>query len=148
MWRINDRLAADLESGRFVTAFLGFVDPDGTLTWAGSGHGPIVLRQAGGSRVLQSPWPPLGLMSGDANPPPAPIQLLAGYSLAFLSDGITEAFNARGDWFGIERVLAALESSGADPESALTAVRDAVIRWQGKDEPLDDQTIVVVMREG
>jgi hypothetical protein len=30
----------------------------------------------------------------------------------------------------------------------VTTVRDATVRWQGKEEPVDDQTMVVVRRDG
>src|SRR4051794_30244778 len=39
--RVNARLAEDLEWGQFVTAFLGFLAPDGTLHWSSAGHGPV-----------------------------------------------------------------------------------------------------------
>jgi phosphoserine phosphatase len=147
MWRINDRLSADLESGRFVTAFLGFISPDGILDWASSGHGPTVVRDGGGSRLLQACWPPLGFMGDDSTPAPETIQLGPGASLMVLSDGITEAFDAQGNLFGIDRVLTALESGGSDPDTALASVRAAVVAWQGKEEPMDDQTLVFVKRE-
>ena len=123
LWRINDRLAADLEPGRFVTAFLAFIERDGTLTWASAGHGPMVLcNYPTGTEVLDASLPPLGLMAGyEDDPPTKPAKLLPGGSVVALSDGITEAFNAKEELFGVERVIAtigdeSLRRSGAGGE--------------------------------
>ncbi len=42
--RVNSRLAADLDWGRFVTAFLGFLSTDGRLDWSSAGQGPVFYR--------------------------------------------------------------------------------------------------------
>ncbi len=143
--RIDDRLSADLEPGRFVTAFLGFISGDGVLTWCSAGHGPTVLGDSKGIRILEASWPPLGLMRNLADVPSEPIQLEPGATLVVLSDGITEAFGPGDELFGVHRVKQALETvQSPDPATALAAIRDAAVRWQGREEPTDDQTIVVV----
>ena len=71
LWRINDRLAADLEPGQFVTAFLGFISPDGSLDWCTRGMGRcccVSLRPA----VARADLPPLGLMNHDDDCSPSP----------------------------------------------------------------------------
>jgi phosphoserine phosphatase len=151
LWRINDRLAADLEPGRFVTAFLAFISPDGTVTWCSAGHGPMVLCNfPTGTEVLDASLPPLGLMAGCENEPPTrQATLQPGGSVVAMSDGITEAFDPAEEMFGIERVIAALETNpSGDPDIAVKVVREAVIRWQGNDEPRDDQTMLVVRHDG
>ena len=45
---VNNRLFEDLPAGRFVTCFLGFISPDGTLAWCSGGHGPILTCDAAG----------------------------------------------------------------------------------------------------
>lgn len=148
--RINARLVEDLEWGRFVTAFVGFLSPDGTLTWSSAGHGPVMLRSRPDAplTVLDPPVQPLGVVSlwGDEAPPP--VRLEPGGSLLLVSDGIFEAVNAGGDMFGVERMVELVDSQ-RDYRSAdmLASLRDAVGKWYGKLEPLDDQTIVIVQRE-
>src|SRR5205814_10360485 len=60
----NARLSQDLEPGRFVTAFLGFLDHNGLLRWSSAGHGPVLARRTRGGPIetLQPPGPPLGVM--------------------------------------------------------------------------------------
>jgi hypothetical protein len=45
-------------------------------------------------------------------------------------------------------VIAALETNpSGDPDNAVAVVREAVVRWQGRVEPRDDQTMVVVRHD-
>jgi hypothetical protein len=47
--------------------------------------------------------------------------------------------------FGVERVVQILNDGiNASPDALLKNVRDAVVVWQGKEEPVDDQSIVLV----
>ena len=62
-----------------------------------------------------------------------------------MSDGIFEAQRADGEMFGAERVVQILdEHAHESPEFLLDKCRESVRAWQGKDEPLDDQSIVLV----
>ncbi|MDB5354341.1 MAG: protein phosphatase 2C-like, stage sporulation [Phycisphaerales bacterium] len=148
LWRVNERMAADLEPGRFVTAFLGFISGDGELNWCSGGHGPMFLCQPGGMSVLQPTLPPLGVIEELPDEGPPPVRLDPSGSLIVPSDGITEAFSPVGELFGSDRVIAALQSQpGCDPDAVVASIRSAVSQWQGKDEPADDQTLVVVRRQ-
>lgn len=147
--RINERLAADLEPGRFATAFLGFLELDGTLSWCSAGHGPtLICRNDGRIERLDATRPPLCWMEGLDDAAPAPTTLAPGESLLVLSDGVTEAFNAREELFGVERVI---EAVGARPPedaaAAIAAIRRALVAWQSREEPHDDQTAVIILRQ-
>jgi serine phosphatase RsbU (regulator of sigma subunit) len=49
---------------------------------------------------------------------------------------------------GIERMCQTLDDHQHEPPAdILAALREAVRRWHGKQDPLDDQTIVIVQRE-
>jgi len=147
--RANERLAADLESDQFVTAFVAFLSPDGTLEWCSAGHGPILIRTAADTPITElAPGElPLGVMpelTGDETPPAL---LQPTGSLAVVSDGIVEAMKPNGEQFGMDRVLQMLdELSASPPDKVITTLKDAATEWAGSDEPKDDQTIVVVRR--
>lgn len=147
--RANARLAADLSSDQFVTAFVAFLAPDGTLEWCSAGHGPILIRCAADRAVEElSPGElPLGVMpdlTGDESPPAT---LQPSGTLAVVSDGIFEAMTPSGEQFGMERVLKTLDDLCKEPpEKIITTLRDAATTWAGTDEPKDDQTIVVARR--
>jgi phosphoserine phosphatase len=147
--RVNSRLAEDLEWGRFVTAFLGFLSPDGVLTWTSAGHGPLFMRESPEVElaVLDPPVQPLGVLDAWLGDAPTPRQIKTGGSLIFTSDGIFEAMNADGDQYGIDRMTALLDKHRDDsPDNIIAVLCQAVHDWQGNDDPHDDQTIVVVRR--
>jgi phosphoserine phosphatase len=149
--RVNSRLADDLEWGQFVTAFLGFLSPDGELRWSSAGHGPIFFRTRTGLPMtsVDPPVQPLGVIARWFDDAPQPVRLEPTGSLMLVSDGIFEATNVSHDQLGIERMCQTLdEHQHKPPTEVLAALRESVRRWHGKQDPLDDQTIVIVQREG
>ena len=147
--RVNNRLVEDLEWGRFVTAFLGFLGPDGLLRWSSAGHGPTLFRPDDDAPLaaLEPPVQPLGVLANWMEDAPAPVRLRPGGLLAVVSDGIFEAVNPAGEFFGVARMRRALDACrGASSGEVIEFLRAAVEGWQGAQSPLDDQTIVVVQR--
>jgi serine phosphatase RsbU (regulator of sigma subunit) len=137
----------DLELGRFVTVFMACLDSGGCLTWASAGHGPVMYRPAPGRaiQILDPTAPPIGVLDEFAADPTDPIQIEPGGLLIVMSDGIFEAQRADGEMFGAERVVRILDEHAKEsPEFLLDRCREEVRAWQGKDEPLDDQSIVLV----
>jgi phosphoserine phosphatase RsbU/P len=142
----NARLSQDLETGSFVTAFVGFLSADGTLDWCSAGHGPILIRRRPGEafEAFDAVAPPLGVVD-TLNPDAfAPTRLEVGGSVCIISDGIPEAFAPSGDLFGVARLTETLAQRTGD--DAIAAVQDAVREWQNGDEPKDDQTMVIATR--
>jgi phosphoserine phosphatase len=147
--RANARLSADLESERFCTAFLAVLDSDGTLEWCSAGHGPILFRASGDASIeeLVPTELPLGVMPDLTGDPCPPLKLQPGGLLAVISDGIFEAMNKADEQFGMDRVTARLEEQrGASAPQLIATIRDAATQWTGSEDPVDDQTIVVVRR--
>lgn len=145
----NARLAEDLDPGHFVTAFVGFLAPDGTLSWSSAGHSPILVRLTPGRpvKMLQPPAPPLGVVPRFMGERTEPIKLGAGGAVLVASDGIVEAFSAAHEEFGVERVVEMIDRCRHQPATlVLECLRDAVIEWQGREEPTDDQTVVIAKR--
>jgi sigma-B regulation protein RsbU (phosphoserine phosphatase) len=147
--RANTRLSADLDADRFVTAFLAFLAPDGTLEWSSAGHGPILIRCDGNCEIteLVPNELPLGVMPEFTGDPVTPAALGKSGSIAIVSDGIFEASSPAGEQFTMERVMRHLdENCTCTPEKIIGVLRDAVTEWTGSDEPVDDQTIVIARR--
>jgi hypothetical protein len=48
--------------------------------------------------------------------------------------------------FGEDRLVGLLATGDGTPDGTIATVRDAVTTWYGKDDPDDDQTVVVVTR--
>ena len=149
---VNARLADDLDWGHFVTAFLGFLSPDGTLAWSSAGHGPLLIRRSPGGPIemLDPPVQPLGVVHKWFDPPAGPVTLEPGGQLYIVTDGIFEACSPGGtdEQMGVERMVQLInDHRGDDPDEVLSALRTAARDWHGKDEPQDDQTVVIVRRD-
>ena len=147
--RVNARLACDLEPGMFVTAFMGCVGGDGALKWSSAGHGPFFLRPSRHEsvRVMEPLGPPIGVLPELVCDDAPELPLGPGGSLIVMSDGVFEARNPRGDLFEVDRVISLLdEHRHQSPARQISAVREAMLRWQGKREPVDDQTVVIIQR--
>ncbi len=145
--RVNARLVHDLDTGRFVTAFLCFASGDGWLHWCSFGHGPLMLTAPNSAaRELQANLPPLGIVSDPVGQATGPVRLELGGALVVATDGITEAFNPAGDMFGASKVLQAMNGFQSSLDAAISSVQKAVAQWQQRDEPKDDQTLVIVKR--
>lgn len=149
--RINARLYDDLPNGRFVTAFVGFVSPQGKVDFCSAGHGPVLIRPRAGEplRELEASVPPLGVLPElpDCDCPVSD-QIGVGGWLIVASDGFTEALHVDDrTLFGTPRLIDTLEAAPlAHAADAITAIRKAVQDWQGGDDPIDDQTVVAVRR--
>lgn len=149
--RVNERLAADLDSGMFVTAFFALIGPAGDVRWCSAGHGPILLRSgASGEDIeeLLAPAPPLGVLDPFMSDACHPRRLEPGGLLAILTDGITESWSPGGEQFGLERVIESLkDADGFTPAAWIARLRQRLSEWQQAREPSDDQTVVLVCRK-
>ena len=68
--------------------------------------------------------------------------------LVFYSDGLTEARNATGDFFGVERLMEVVQRQHhLEPARLIDAIREAVLAFTGLETGADDLTCVVVRIE-
>jgi serine phosphatase RsbU (regulator of sigma subunit) len=144
--RVNARLAGDLECGKFVTAFLGFFASDGSLTWTSAGHGPVLIRQRRGAplETFYPEAPPLAVLEDLPEMDSMQTRIGAGGAVIVVSDGLTEAFNPAGELFGGDRLIKLLDAQAdRSPAETIDRAFEEVRKWQGRDDPLDDQTAVM-----
>jgi phosphoserine phosphatase RsbU/P len=145
--RINSRMAGDLEGGQFITTFMGFFSGDGRLDYCSAGHGPMIIRDAAGAevRLVHPMLPPIGVLDDLPQDATEPLHVHPGGAFLVLSDGIFEAHSPTGEMFGIESVCKYLqEHPDLHPSQIIDSLYDQVRQWQGRDEPDDDQTIVLL----
>ena len=71
------------------------------------------------------------------------LQLAAGDQLFFYTDGCIEMENERGEPFGSDRLESLLVEAASAPNS-LHRIEDAIAKFRGSSEPLDDATLMTV----
>jgi serine phosphatase RsbU (regulator of sigma subunit) len=150
--RLNDALAAHNSSSLFVTLAQGVYDPrTGALVLASGGHPPPMLRRADG-RIQEVSGPSgraLGMVAGTLKLTETHLELAPGETLAYYTDGFTEAL-APDDrtMFGRERLAAALSATAAhwSLEEWAERLRAAVRQFTGSAELQDDQTLLLLHR--
>jgi serine phosphatase RsbU (regulator of sigma subunit) len=120
-----------------------FDDGTGRLRYANCGHLPaLVLRESGAVDRLEATASVLGMFS-PWECRTQELRLSAGDLLAIYTDGITEAFDAKDDEFGEERLVETLHAHrGLAPRELIAAVYDSVRRFSPQ-EQRDDMTLIV-----
>lgn len=134
--------------GAFVTAIYGIYDPaTRVLSYANAGHPEPLVRDVDGTvRELAHPAGglPLGILD-DVKYESTAVRLEPGQAIVLYTDGITEAFNAQKDMYGVERLKAAISAAPPDASEIVARVVDDLGRFAGLDSRSDDRTLVVAV---
>jgi len=148
---VNNQLSEDLPDDRFITAFMGFLDPvTNTVNYHSGGQGPILhFRAASETCDWYKPTNfPVGVMDIDDKQESANLHLQAGDILALISDGVYEYNNVGGEEFGEQGVADVFRTHHRLPMSELTdQLLQAVSLFAGTAPQEDDITLVLVRRE-
>jgi serine phosphatase RsbU (regulator of sigma subunit)/anti-sigma regulatory factor (Ser/Thr protein kinase) len=153
---LDERLSEILRRGTFVTMFYGLLDPTtGRLTYASAGHNPALLYRAQERRVEWhgSKGIPLGAIRGGAIAMTLEdfvLELGPGDLLLQSTDGINEAAAPGTDKeFGFEGMeKTALQFAPLGAREMVDRLHQAVDDWRGGRLPMDDETVLIVSREG
>ena len=145
---VNENLRQSNPEGMFITVFAAVYDPiTGVVRFANAGHMPPLLI-GDDVRILDvDPGVLLGLFEG-AELVEGVVQLAKDETLLMYTDGVTEAVNPEGAFFGEERFAAAMRAHAPYPaaqdlaDEVVTAVKAFV-----KDrEQFDDLTLLALRR--
>ena len=103
---INSAILKGNQKSMFVTCFLAILDRrDGHIVYANAGHNPPIIGSNRNFRFLKSnPGLLLGCFK-DTYVKDEEITLNKGDSIILYTDGVTEARNINGDFFGEQRLL-------------------------------------------
>jgi anti-sigma regulatory factor (Ser/Thr protein kinase) len=147
---VNNRMCETLAEDRFVTAFIGLLDPaTHVLRFHSGGQGPI-LRFRAEDRQFDRFRPtsfPLGAMTLAATRRPIALELAPGDILVLVSDGILEQENDRGEAFGEGRLCEIVTACAGDGAREVLARLDAELAAFAAGAPqADDVTAVLVQR--
>jgi sigma-B regulation protein RsbU (phosphoserine phosphatase) len=136
---VNDIIEANNPENMFVTLEAGIFDPtSGLLTYANAGHTPPII--VGTGYASPEAGIPLGIFE-DAGIVNETIRLAPGQGLLLYTDGATDAMGADGEFFGEDRLLAAV-GAATSPEDAVLSVVDAIGSFTDDHEQFDDLTLL------
>lgn len=145
---VNDRLARlyTADGAAFVTAFYAIFDPaTRTLSYANAGHNPPRLKRCtdgsiGGLDAVGGL--PLGVFPG-IQYEQASLTLTPGDQLVLYTDGITDATDPDGRYFGLDRLDRSLYTCREDADELIASVLRALGRFTSGHPAEDDRTMLV-----
>jgi serine phosphatase RsbU (regulator of sigma subunit) len=147
----NRRIIADIGGGLFVTLFYGVLDPStGRLVYCNAGHPPPHMFARLPDQPVESLFRtgiPLGI-SEDAVWERSAIDIPHGSLLLLYTDGVYEAQNSQGEFFGESGVLStARRLLGGNAQQVQDGLLSAVLSFTGSEPQLDDIALMVLRRE-
>ena len=147
--RINTFLVDRVEFGKYATMFYSRLDKSGRLAYVNAGHcAPLLVRTGGAVEKLEATGMPVGL-TPDTQFQAAESTLSPGDRLVLYTDGVTEATNEKGEFFGRGGLLKAIRGCVAkDCISLHRWIQRALFEFTAGAEQSDDLTLVVVEYRG
>jgi sigma-B regulation protein RsbU (phosphoserine phosphatase) len=145
---VNRRILADTDAAQFVTVFYGLLDPSaGELVYCNAGQCPALhLGQAGAAAELIRTGPPLGAFEEGAWSVER-ATLARDDALVLYTDGVTEAEDPEGEFYGTDRLRACVRAhQGRPPAQICDAILADVTAFAGAPHPADDIALLVVRR--
>jgi sigma-B regulation protein RsbU (phosphoserine phosphatase) len=143
----NQHLAEISTAGMFITILYGVLSySTGEFIYARAGHELPLIWDASGLPLarVRANGQPLGLL-----PDPAidvqTLRLPPGGTLLLFSDGVTEATNAQGGFFGLDSVQATVQAYPGMPAQQLCdQLVDTLTAYRGTAPQADDITLLAV----
>ncbi len=148
--RLNQIFCDPRWDSRFITFFFGVLNPrTNEIIFHNAGHVPPILVSPDGSVKMQGENNigfPLGVMD-DTEYPQTAFTIENGQTLVIISDGITDAMNAQGDYFTLEGTLNYLRQVKTPSVKEFGAnLINAVHSFAGREPQSDDQSLIVLGR--
>ena len=147
----NRRILMDSETSMFVTVFYGVLNPaTGLLTYCNAGHSPpYVLQTQKGDFIPSLGRTGMALgVTEDVSWERKSVSLNPGGVLLLYTDGITDASDEHGEFFGRERLA---ETARASKCGSAQGMQETIIKeiqgFVGDAPQFDDMTLMVVIRD-
>ncbi len=145
---INQELAADLGTGRFVTFVAATCCPGcADVEMLSAGHGPLFFYSRPEDRftTMNAHAVPLGMFPFFKSDPPARLHLQKGDLVLLATDGFFEWENDEGEQFGAQRMEGVMRASrDLAASEIISQLYDAVIRFSNGTKQQDDLTAVII----
>ncbi|MCL2845175.1 MAG: SpoIIE family protein phosphatase [Chitinivibrionia bacterium] len=147
---VNNLLCENNEASMFVTAFMGYLDiSDGKLTFVNAGHNPPILFSDGKYDYLRKKGG--FVLAGMQNTSyiQEEVVMQAGDELFLYTDGVTEAENTEGAFFGEARLISLLNKNTNLPlKKLIGVVKSDVNKFADGAEQADDITMLALRYKG
>ena len=145
MEHLNHFLLERTRGEKYATVFYCTLDASGKLEYANAGHcAPYLVSRDGRLRKLHTTGMPVGMLE-EATFQPVSQQIDPGDKLVIYSDGLTEAANAKGEFYESERLRVCLRENAARDAAGLhMALRESVDTFRGAVPARDDITVLVI----
>ena len=142
---LNEAFPMERHGGRFFTIWYGVYDvAKRTLRYANGGHPPAVSCQTGKPpRLFQESSMMVGAVP-DATFGETTAIIEPGTRLYLFSDGSYEAESIDGEFLGMDDFVEMIVSAQQLERGRALGIWDAVRRWQGRDEPQDDFSLLEI----
>lgn len=145
--KINTIFHRDSPSHLFASLFyIEIIERAPELRYVNAGHLPAVIVRTNGIQETGKGDAALGLMrSVDFSE--QMITLSNGELFVLYSDGLTEAKNERGEFFGKERLMRLLQSAPETPEQIGHSILREIDSFTGTTTPSDDLSLVILQKK-
>jgi serine phosphatase RsbU (regulator of sigma subunit) len=147
--KLNIYLCANTPLDRLITLFYGELDTStGDLCYINAGHNAPILMRA--DRLFDRLEATALVLGVDKNAPfeAKTIGVNQGERLLLYTDGVSEAFNAKDEEYGEERLTAFLrEQTNLSSEDLIHKLVNDVLSFCDPAKPHDDMTLMAVARE-
>lgn len=147
--RSNQILSGEYSTDDFVTASYAILDTsNGLMKFANGGHTRPLWYVAGSQQVqeIYARGIVLGLFK-EISLDEVDMKLNPGDALVFYTDGLSEADDAQGHYFGVDRLKGVLTANGAaSANGILEEVINNLQNFVGDHTQFDDLTVVVIKR--
>jgi sigma-B regulation protein RsbU (phosphoserine phosphatase) len=142
---VNHQAYASSVQGRFATLFYGVIDATtGTLRYVNAGHNPpMVICRDGSTAFLEAGGAPVGIF-GDWDYEEGEIQLRSGDLIVAYTDGVTEARNPSGEYWGVESLAKAATDNATESVAAIVAAIFSGMDEFSHGNQEDDATVAVL----
>ena len=147
LFRANNDLCHENESGMFCTLFYGILDTEtGEMIYANAGHNPPYQVRPDGDASQIEPTGGIALGVMDEMPFETSTLILSkGDSIYLYTDGVNEAMNEKDEEYSYERLEAFLtDSTEASVSETVEASLDSVKVFAGTAPQSDDITVLII----
>lgn len=146
----NFMIAQDASEGMFVTLFYGILDGKAhSMTYANAGHPPPLIFRTADCKCIEQEITGIALGAWEeAEYEERSVQFCRGDVALLYTDGVTEAINAKGEMYGLERLSRVItKSSRLSAQNIMSAILDDIFDFSSGQDQSDDITMIVLKAE-